>query len=67
MTEEEILKKLQEHEVKLDAIFRSTEKTRKYFMWTLIISVIVVVLPLIGLLFTVPTLISGYTDVLQMY
>ena len=36
--EEDVLKKFGEQDKKLDAIFRSTEKTRKYFLWTLIIS-----------------------------
>ena len=39
---------------KLDAIYKSVEKTRRYFQWTLIISVVVIVLPLIGLAFAIP-------------
>ena len=45
MIEEEIQKKFEasfkesqdRQDKKLDAIFHSTEKTRKYFLWTLII------------------------------
>jgi type IV secretory pathway component VirB8 len=54
MDEAEILKKLAEQDKKLDAIYRSAEKTRKYFLWTLIISVAVIVLPLIALAFILP-------------
>lgn len=50
-----------ELEKKLNAIFASVEKTRKYFKWTLIVSIIVIVLPLIGLLFVLPTFLSTYS------
>jgi len=46
-------------EEKIDAVYESSEKMRKYFLWTLIISVAVVVLPLIGLAFVLPTFIQG--------
>ncbi len=39
---------------RLDAIYVSTEKTRKYFLWTLIVTVVLLVLPLIGLAFAIP-------------
>jgi len=52
--EEEILKKLEEQEKKIEAIYVSVEKTRKYFLWTLIITVVAIVLPLIGLVFAIP-------------
>ena len=53
--EQDILNKLDEQDKKLDAILESSEKMRKYFMWTLIISVAVIVLPLIGLVFVLPS------------
>jgi hypothetical protein len=52
-------------EAKIDAIYASVEKTRTYFQWTLIISVVLFVLPLIGLLFAVPAFLSSYVDPLQ--
>jgi type IV secretory pathway component VirB8 len=57
--EQDILKKLEEQEKKIDAIFVSVERTRKYFMWTLIISVAVIVLPLIGVAALLPTLLNS--------
>ncbi len=45
----------------LEKIYRSTEKTRKYFMWTLIISLVVFVIPLIILLFVLPSFIGTMT------
>ncbi len=65
---DEVLKKLAELEVKVDAIYKSAEKTRKYFMWTLIISVVLFVLPLIGLIFAIPQFlnsIGGNLDLLK--
>lgn len=59
--EQEILKKLEEHDKKLDAIYRSTEKTRKYFLWVLVITVVAFVLPLIGLVFAIPQFLSIYS------
>ena len=56
---DEILRKLEEQDKKLDAIYKSAEKTRKYFLWTLIITIVVIVLPLIGLIFAVPALLKS--------
>ena len=57
---EDILKKLEEQDTKLEEIRRSVEKMRKYFLWTLIISIAVVLLPLIGLAFVIPNFLSMY-------
>jgi len=57
----ETTQKFEELNNKIDAIFRSTEKMRKYFLWTLIISVAVIVLPLIGLAVAIPKFIDLYT------
>lgn len=57
--EEEILKKLEEQQVKIDAMFASVEKLRKYFLWTLVITVVTVVLPIVGAMIILPALISN--------
>jgi len=54
----EILKKLEEQEKKIDLIYSSVEKTRKYFLWTLIISAGAILLPIVGLLALIPWLLS---------
>ena len=56
--DEELSGKIESLEKKIDAVFRSVEKTRKYFIWTLIITVAMVVLPLIGLVFAIPAYLS---------
>ena len=62
--EQDISRKFEEQEKKLDAIYKSVEKTRKYFLFTLIISVVFIVLPLVGLIFIIPmflrTLTAGF-------
>jgi type IV secretory pathway component VirB8 len=54
--------KLEALEKKIDAIYTSVEKTRKYILWTAIITVAVIVLPLLGLVFVIPQFISYYGD-----
>lgn len=61
MDENELYQKIQEQDKKLDAIYRSVEKTRKYFLWTLIISVVVFILPLLGLIVVIPQFLSVYS------
>ena len=60
--EQEILQKLDLLEKKLEENVKISRQMRKYFLWTLIISVVVIVLPLIGLLFVIPQLINSYTN-----
>lgn len=58
----EILIKFEEQDKKLDAIYKSVEKTRKYFLWTLIVSVATVVLPIIGLMIMIPWMLKTLTS-----
>jgi type IV secretory pathway component VirB8 len=57
--EEEILKKFEEQEKRLGEIYQSVEKTRKYFLWSLIAMVVTIVLPLIGLAFAIPVFLNA--------
>jgi type IV secretory pathway component VirB8 len=57
---EEIKKRLEEQDKLLQKIYKSIERTRRYFLWTLIISVLVIVLPLIGLALVIPKFLSIY-------
>jgi len=59
--DQDILQKFEEQDKKLEQIFHSVEKMRKYFLWTLIISVAVIVLPLIGLIIAIPKFLDIYT------
>lgn len=57
----EIETKLSELSQKLDAVYVSVEKTRKYLLWTLIGTVAAFVLPLLAALFIVPSFLSQYS------
>jgi hypothetical protein len=57
--DEQRLKQLEE---KIDHIYVSVEKTRKSFRMTIIVSIVLFVVPLIGLVFAIPT----FLDTLNM-
>jgi hypothetical protein len=59
--EQEILTRLQAQEVLLQNVFKSVEKTRKYFLYTMIGSILLIVLPLLALVFVLPNFISTLT------
>jgi hypothetical protein len=50
--------KLAEQDQKLDKIYASIEKMRKYFFWTMIITIATIVLPLLALIAVVPWFLS---------
>ena len=54
--------RLETIERKIDAIFISAEKTRRYFLMLMIGSAVAFVLPLVGLLFAVPSFIATYSQ-----
>lgn len=58
--ENEILKKLEDQATKIEEIRVSVEKMRKYFLWTMLISIAVIVLPAIGLIFVIPQFLNTY-------
>ena len=53
-------------EKKIDAVYISTEKTRKYFLTTMIVTVAAFVLPLIGLVLAIPAFLSSYGNALNI-
>lgn len=62
--EQELQKKIEEQGIKIDAIYKSVEKTRKYFLTMIWITVLGVVIPMIGLAFAIPSFLSNYTNTL---
>ena len=58
--EQEIIKKINALQEKVDKIYISTEKTRRYFLWTMIITIAVVVIPAIILSFVLPSFMTNY-------
>lgn len=55
-------------EQKIDSLQKSIDRLNKLFRWTIIITAILFVLPLLGLLFVIPQFISTtttYTELLK--
>jgi len=65
MIDPELLAKLEEIEAKAEKAYEAAEKVRKYLFWTGVITVVLFVLPLIGLMFALPQFISSYTTTLN--
>ncbi len=61
---DDIEKRIDTLERKLDAILQSVERTRRYFMMFLVASLLMVVLPLLGLAIVIPKVLRLYTSVL---
>jgi len=61
----DLKKELADQRVLIEQIHVSVEKTRKYFLWTLIITLALFVLPLIALAFVIPFFLNSYTSALQ--
>lgn len=63
MNEQELLQKIDALALKVEQVYQTSEKTRKYFLWTLIVTLILFVIPLVGLFFAVPSFLSTYSEV----
>ena len=57
--DQEISNKFEVLEKKIDAIYSSVETTRKYFLLTLIITGVMIVLPILGLIIVIPIFLSS--------
>lgn len=57
--EQEILKKLEEIEVKVEVVLKSSEKMRRYLFWTLVITIVVIVVPLLILPLVIPAFLQS--------
>ncbi len=55
---------LDDQNTKIDAIYKSVEKTRKYMFWTGVATIAFFVLPLIAAAFLIPSIIGGYMQTL---
>ena len=54
--------KLEVLEKKIDAVYVSVERVRKYFFWTGVITLAVIVLPLLALPFAISQFMSSYAN-----
>ncbi len=58
--ENEILEILKENQELTKQTYESVEKTRKYFLYTAIATVLMFILPLIGLVIIIPMFLNSY-------
>jgi hypothetical protein len=63
--DQETKNKIEELNRKMDEIYVSVEKTRKYFFWTMVITLVLFILPLLGLMFVIPSFLSSYTNTIN--
>lgn len=63
--EQDTQQKIINLESKIDQIYMSVEKTRKYFFWTMIVTLVLFILPLILMMFALPSFMTNYVDTLN--
>ena len=59
MNMEELARQISEQKNKIDQIYISVEKTRKYFLWTMIATVVAFIIPLVAIGFILPSMIDS--------
>lgn len=64
-SEEQIIQMLKQNDEKMEKIYASVEKTRKYFLYSLIITILMFILPLIGLIIVIPMFMDSYIGALK--
>ena len=52
-------------EKKIDAIYESVRKMQLYFKWTLIVTIVLFILPLIVMIFAIPYIIDMYSGLYE--
>ncbi|MCW1891678.1 MAG: hypothetical protein KIH65_000330 [Candidatus Uhrbacteria bacterium] len=60
--DDELRQRLDAQDATLNNINASLNRIRAYFKWTFIIMIAVIVLPLIGMLFAIPSILSAYSS-----
>jgi len=61
MIEPELGAKLEEIRALAEKAYHSAESTRKYLFWTGVVTIVLFVLPFIGLVLVVPQFLSSYS------
>lgn len=61
----ELKQKIEEMDKKIDAILAESKATKKHSRAVLYITIALIVLPLIGLVFAIPSFLSTYNSVLN--
>jgi hypothetical protein len=62
--ETELKQLIEIQQKKIDEIYISVEKTRKYLYWTMIATIIFFILPLLAMIFIIPMIMSSYASMI---
>ncbi len=62
--EQELKQIIESQQKKIDDIYISVEKTRKYLFWTMVATIVFFVLPLILMALVLPAILSGYASMI---
>lgn len=60
MIDPELSSRFDALEQKVDAAYKAAHRTQQYLFWTGVITVVLIVLPVIGLVFAIPVFINNY-------
>ena len=63
--EEQVLEITKQNQEILKKTYKSVEKTRKYFLYTAIFTIVMFVLPIIGLIIVIPMFLNSYVGALE--
>ncbi|MBP6949283.1 MAG: hypothetical protein KBB50_04430 [Candidatus Pacebacteria bacterium] len=64
--DQEIKNKLDEQALKIDAIYISVEKSRKYFLVTMWVTILAIVVPMLLVGIIAPSFVNSYTEALNV-
>jgi type IV secretory pathway component VirB8 len=59
----DIEKKLADLENKINNVYITVEKTRKYIWWTMVVTIAVIIIPIIAMIFVIPSFLNSITDI----
>lgn len=62
MNDQELKEQMTALSKRVEEVYGSVERIRKYFLIMVIASVVALVLPLVGLLFAIPSFLSTYSE-----
>lgn len=60
MIDPELAARLDAIEAKVDAAYKAADKARAYLFWTGVVTIVLFVVPLIGLVFALPSFLNYY-------
>lgn len=63
MIDPELAARLDAIEAKVDAAYKAADKARAYLFWTGVVTIVLFIVPLIGLIFALPSFFNYYSSI----